>query len=161
MTMSNNKTQSGIQPPTAKPSIPDSYVDTMPCDPSLLAEIGRVTWAAARLHSGVRDAIDTHLGGSSMMPFTKTLGTAVRLLQKHAKENNHHEQVAWAEYIGMPAVNRRNAVVHGVTYTFVLGSVEEQAIGTLEEGNKLSRLLVPELRLVTRELIEASMALPK
>ncbi len=28
---------------------PESYVDSMPCDPDLLLELGRVTWAAARL----------------------------------------------------------------------------------------------------------------
>ena len=44
-------------------SLPDSYVDLMPSDPDLFVELGRVAWAAARLHFGVRDAINRHPGG--------------------------------------------------------------------------------------------------
>lgn len=48
-------------------SLPDSYVDLMPSDPDLFVELGRVAWAAARLHFGVRDAINRHPGGVPMV----------------------------------------------------------------------------------------------
>lgn len=65
---------------------PDHYVDTVPCDKEPLTELGRVSWAAARLHAGVRDAIDRHDGAASDEPFTKTLGQAVKMLETRARQ---------------------------------------------------------------------------
>lgn len=134
-------------------SIPESYVDSMPSDPTLLAELGRVTWAAARLHAGVRDAINKHGGSSSMQPFERTLGQAIGDLKKLAASNGRTDQVTWADDVGQPACRRRNDVIHAVTYTAPGGT---QAIAPVD-GN---RLLVPDLREVSRLLIEAHTHLP-
>lgn len=135
---------------------PDSYVDTMPCDHELLTDLGRVTWAAARLHAGVRDAINHHDGSSSDEPFTKTLGQAVRALEERAEKMDRADQLDWVRRIGRPAVKRRNAVAHAVTYTANDG---RQAIGTVDHSAP-GRFLRLELREVTLHLIHASMTLP-
>src|SRR5690606_7947639 len=98
-------------------SIPDSYVDSMPCDPDLLVELGRVTWAAARLHASVRDSINRHSGSSSMAPFELTLGRAIADLEQLATQNGRADQTDWVRDFGRPACRRRNAVIHAVTYT--------------------------------------------
>lgn len=128
----------------------------MPSDPDLLLEIGRVTWAAARLHSGVRDAINHHHGAPSDKPFELTLGRAIADLETLAKNGDRPDQVAWVTEFGRPAVRRRNAVVHAVTFTAEDG---KQAIGTVDNSTP-GRFLAPDLRDVTRELIMASMKLP-
>ncbi|HEX8511309.1 MAG TPA: hypothetical protein VF635_17660 [Propionibacteriaceae bacterium] len=135
---------------------PESHVDSMPCDPDLLVELGRVTWAAARLHAGVRDAINQHQGQASDQPFTLTLGQAVSRLEEAAKLAGRADQVDWVSNLGRPAVRLRNTVVHAVTYTAVDG---KQAIGTVDHGPP-GRFLVDELRQVTLHLIHASMTLP-
>lgn len=137
--------------------IPDSYVDSMPCDEALLYELGRVNWAAARLHSGVRDAINRHRGAPSDIPFDKDLGTVLTELQGLAKTAGREDQAAWVVKYGRPAKELRNGVAHAVTYT---AEDDKQALmSTRQRGG--TRLLVPELREVTRQLIEASMRLPK
>lgn len=135
---------------------PDSYVDTMPCDPELLVELGRVTWAAARLHAGVRDAINRLNGLPSDEPFTKSLGQAVNALEHAARQAGRYDQVDWTATIGRPAVHRRNAVVHAVTYTAPDG---RQAIGTVDHSAP-GRFLRDDLREVSLHLIHASMTLP-
>lgn len=137
--------------------IPESYVDKMPCDESLLVELGRVTWAAARLHSGVRDAINRHRGTPSDVPFDKDLGTVLTELQGLAHNAGREDQVEWVVKCGRPAKDLRNATVHAVTYT---AEDDKQAImGAPKWGGE--RIQNPELREVTRRLIEASMALPE
>lgn len=137
--------------------IPESYVDSMPCDESLLVELGRVTWAAARLHSGVRDAINHHRGAPSDAPFDDTLGGALKDLKKLAARNHRNDQVEWVEKAGQPAVVLRNGVAHAVTYTAEDG--RQALMGTRDHGSL--RFQIPELREVTRRLIEASMSLPE
>ncbi|MBB2988522.1 hypothetical protein FHW15_003705 [Terracoccus luteus] len=138
------------------PLPPDSYVDSMPCDDTLLTELGRVTWAAARLHAGVRDAINRHNGQPSDEPFTQTLGQAVATLETQAKNEGRDDQVEWVTQIGRPAVRLRNAVTHAVTYTAKDG---RQAIGTVDHSSP-GRFLREDLRDVTLYLIHASMTLP-
>lgn len=110
--------------------LPDSYVDHMPCYPDLLELLGRVTWAAIRLHHGVRDAINAHQGTVSDDPFTPTLGKVVKDVCKLAQESGRHDQVQWVLEIGEPAVVRRNKVIHAVSFTAADG---KQALGSLDE----------------------------
>ncbi|QYD72957.1 hypothetical protein KZJ38_25085 [Paraburkholderia edwinii] len=137
-------------------SIPDSYADSMPSDPDLLVDLGRVAWAAARLHAGVRDSINKHNGSTSMAPFELTLGQAIADLEKLAKNNDRADQADWVRDFGRPASRLRNAVIHAVTFTAPDG---KQAIGTVDRTPP-GRFLVPDLRAVTLALIEASMKLP-
>ncbi|WP_322083905.1 hypothetical protein [Burkholderia sp. BCC1972] len=137
-------------------SIPDSYADSMPSDPDLLVDLGRVAWAAARLHAGVRDSINKHSGSTSMAPFELTLGRAIAGLEKLAKSNGRADQVDWVRDFGRPASRLRNAVIHAVTFT---APDDKQAIGTVD-GTPPGRFLAPELRAVTLALIGASMNLP-
>ncbi|WP_281964838.1 hypothetical protein [Serinicoccus marinus] len=95
----------------------ETYVDTMPCDQDLLLELGRVQWAAARLHAGVRDAINRHDGQPSDKPFEQTLGQAVSQLEERAGAAGRSDQLDWVKNIGRPAVKRRNLVTHAATYT--------------------------------------------
>ncbi|MGH3474347.1 MAG: hypothetical protein ACRDOT_05460 [Aeromicrobium sp.] len=139
------------------PLLPKSYVDSMPCDPGLLVELGRVTWAAARLHAGVRDAINALDAESSDEPFGWTLGEAVRQLDKRAQERGLIEVTEWVSTIGRPAVKRRNAVVHAVTYTAKDG---RQAIGTADHSPP-GRFMNAGLRQVSGSLIHASKTLPR
>lgn len=136
---------------------PASYVDSMPADGDLFVELGRVTWAAARLHAGVRDAINHHRGAASDEPFTRTLGQAVTALEQLARAAGRADQVDWVASVGRPAVKRRNAVVHAVTYT---ASDGRQAIGTVDHSAP-RRFLAPDLRQVTLHLIHSSMTLPR
>ena len=137
-------------------SIPDSYVDSMPSDPDLLADLGRVAWAAARLHAGVRDSINRHSGSTSMEPFDRTLGGAIADLERLATKNGRADQLDWVRDFGRPTSRLRNAVIHAVTFTSPDG---KQAIGTVD-GSAPGRFLLPDLRAVTLALIEASMKLP-
>ncbi|MDH0739912.1 MULTISPECIES: hypothetical protein [Achromobacter] len=137
-------------------SIPDSYVDSMPSDPDLLVELGRVAWAAARLHAGVRDSINRHGGSSSMAPFGLTLGQAIAHLEQLATQNGRADQTDWVRDFGRPASRRRNAVIHAVTYT---APDRKQAIQTVDRTAP-GRFLSPDLRAVTLSLIEANMKLP-
>jgi hypothetical protein len=136
---------------------PESYVDSMPCDPELLVELGRVTWAAARLHAGVRDAMNGIDGESSDEPFGWTLGDAVGRLEQRAQRLGLADVTDWVTNIGRPAVKRRNAVVHAVTYT---ARDSKQAIGTADHSPP-GRFLNGELRQVSLSLIHASMTLPR
>jgi DNA polymerase III epsilon subunit-like protein len=135
---------------------PESYVDSMPADGDLLVELGRVTWAAARLHAGVRDAINRHHGAASDAPFTKTLGQAVTTLEQLARSAGRTDQLDWVALVGRQSVKRRNAVIHAVTYT---ASDGKQAMGTVDHSRP-GRFLAPDLREVTLHLIHASMTLP-
>lgn len=137
--------------------LPDSYVETMPCDPDLLVSLGRVTWASARLHAGVRDAINVHNGTPSDAPFTLTLGQAVAQLETLARSAGRLDQVGWVQDIGRPAVKRRNAVAHAVTFT---ASDGRQAIGTMDHSSP-GRFQDADLREVVLTLVHASMALPR
>lgn len=135
---------------------PDHYVDTVPCDKEPLTELGRVSWAAARLHAGVRDAIDRHDGAASDEPFTKTLGQAVKMLEVRAPQASRVDQVEWVTSNGRPAVRMRNRVVHAVTYTAPDG---RQSIGTLDHWPS-GRFLSDESLASTLHLVHASMTLP-
>ena len=128
----------------------------MPSDPELLVELGRVAWAAARLHSGVRDAINRHHGTPSDKPFEATLGQAIAELEMLARARDRPDQLTWVSQTGRSASRRRNAVIHAVTFTAQDG---KQAIGTLDHSPP-DRFLASDLRDVTRALIAASMTLP-
>lgn len=84
-------------------SLPDTYAESMPADPDLLVELGRVAWAAVRLHADVRDAINRHRRSTSMAPFGLTLGQAIGELNQLAKNNGRADQCEWVEKVGKPA----------------------------------------------------------
>lgn len=136
---------------------PESYVDSMPCDPDLLEELGRVVWAAARLHFGIRDAINRLEGESSDAPFAKTLGGALSQLTQGAEAAGRQDLVEWAEAIGRPAKDKRDGVLHAVTFT---AADDRQAIGAFDSEKGPRRYGVTELREVSRQLIHASRTLP-
>jgi hypothetical protein len=134
----------------------DSEVDLMPTDPDLLAEIGRVTWAAARLHHAVRDAIGRHQGAATDAPFEETLGGAIAQLERLAVAGGRTDQAQWVTAVGRPATARRNGVVHAITATID----DKQALIT-PDGSAPGRFLVPELRDVTLALVRAHQDLPQ
>lgn len=134
--------------------LPESYVDTMPCDPDVLTELGRVTWAAARLHAGVRDLINHLDGAPSDHPFGLTLGLAISELETCARAHGRQDVVDWVRDVGRPAKDLRNTVVHAVTYTADDG---KQAIQRLDTHTRFQNT---ELRAVTLRLVAASMTLP-
>jgi hypothetical protein len=134
----------------------DSEVDLMPTDPDLLAEIGRVTWAAARLHHGVRDAIGRHEGTATNAPFKTTLGGAIKQLERLATAAGRTDQMQWITALGRPATARRNGVVHAITAT-----VEDKQALITPDGSAPERFLVPELRDVTLALVKAHQGLPQ
>lgn len=136
--------------------LPMSYVDSMPCDSTLLVELGRVNWAAARLHSTVRDAINTVNGEPSDRPFHKTLGQAISELETKAIKLNASELVEWVNTYARPANELRNSVIHAVTYTAQDGV--QALMTTAKHGGK--RLSNPGLREISRFLIEASTRFP-
>src|SRR5699024_12340696 len=138
---------------STSPETPESYVDSMPSDPDLLVELGRVVWAAARLQSGIRDAINQHNGVPSDEPFGKTLGGVLRELEGLAAKAGRKDQVEWVEKVGRPARDRRDGVLHAVTCT---ASDDLQAIGSCSSEKGPQRYSIPELREVTRRLIHAS-----
>ncbi|WP_152424165.1 hypothetical protein [Leucobacter sp. UCD-THU] len=136
----------------------ESYVDSMPCDPDLLEELGRVVWAAARLHFGIRDAINRIVGESSDAPFGTTLGGALSQLTGEAKTAGRLDIIEWVETIGRPAKNKRDGVLHAVTFT---AEDNQQAIGAPSSEKGPHRYGVAELREVSYQLIHASRTLPR
>ncbi|QZQ53806.1 hypothetical protein KZI27_10535 [Curtobacterium sp. TC1] len=140
----------------SEPSLPPDIAE-MPSDKALLADIGRVAWAAARLHAAVRDVINSHVGAASDAPSKKTLGGAIADLEKLATAAGRADQVDWVVNTGRPASRKRNAVVHAVTY---MANDGKQALGTVDHSVP-RRFLAPELQDVTRALVDASRALPR
>lgn len=136
--------------------LPQSYVDSMPCDTEMLLELGRVNWAAARLHFTVRDALNSLNNRPSDEPFNQTLGGALKTLKNRALDKNHPEISEWVDSYGSPAKKHRNSVVHAITYTAEDG--KQALMATERYGSK--RLQNPELREVTRFLIEAAVRFP-
>lgn len=115
-----------------------------------------MNWAAARLHFTVRDALNSLNNHPSNKPFDQTLGGALTTLKNQALDKNHPEIAEWVDSYGYPANKHRNSVVHAITYTAEDG---KQALMTTEKyGSK--RLQNPELREVTRFLIEAAVRFP-
>ncbi len=94
---------------------------TIPCDPKLLAPLGRVTWAAQRLQASVWDAINTLDGTPSDEPFGVALGVVINELRtkalSKAAEPDRTALVNWCDTDGQEATERRNGVLHAVTYT--------------------------------------------
>lgn len=129
----------------------------MPTDPDLLEDLGRVVWAAARLHAGVRDSLNKHDGQPSDLPFSDTLGGAIAGLKSRAEKADRVDQLGWVQTFGEPARDMRNSVLHAVTYTAEDGV---QAIRS-SHGPSYSRFLVPDLRAVTLALINAHTTLPR
>lgn len=115
-----------------------------------------MAWAAARLHFGVRDAINRHQGVASNKPFEGTLGSAIAELERLATRQGRSDQVSWVQVAGRPAARRRNAVIHAITYAAPDG---KQALKTVDDSAP-GRFLAPDLRAVSLALIQASTDLP-
>lgn len=119
----------------------------MPVDEELLAPLGRTTWAAIRLHGGVRDALNHLEPGRGDLSWAKTLRKAISWLtesaDKVAAEPDRDALHEWADAHGRPAVERRNEVAHAITYT-------------AEDGRQAHRSRVTSRRLLTPEVLEVA-----
>lgn len=133
---------------------------SIPCDGQLLPALGRVTWAAIRLHHGVRDALGQIFAPSDEY-FDATLGAAVRNLRRVADqrlaEPDRTALIQWCDQVGTPAVEQRNGVLHAIAYTDPDG---RQALRGSNSGRPM-RYLEPELLTVAGILDLASLALPR
>lgn len=97
-----------------------AYALSLPVDEHLLEPLGRVAWAAIRLHHGIRDALNHINGAPSDRPFDLTLGPAVTKLRNSANRLVPADRDAlhdWATRHADPAVEARNGVLHAITYT--------------------------------------------
>lgn len=123
------------------------YSLLMPVGEDLLAPLGRTTWAAIRLHSGVRDALNHLEPGRGDLSWAKTLGTAISWLiesaDKAAAEVDRDALHAWADAHGRPAVERRNEVAHAISYT-------------AEDGRQALCSRITSRRLLTSDLLEVA-----
>lgn len=140
------------------PETPISRALSIPCDEELLSALGRVTWAAIRLHHGVRDALG-HILGPSDSYFDGTLGSAVSRLQDAAarvREPDRTALIEWCQHVGRPAAEQRNGVLHAIAYTDSDGRQALQGSTPVRPR----RYLEPELLTVAGELDLASLALP-
>ena len=135
------------------------YSTGIPVDEELLAPLGLVTWAAARLHSGVRDSLGLDFGdGLSDEPFNDTLGTVIRKLVNDAASAGEPwatEVADWAEQYGWPACKERDSIVHAVAHTAADG---KQAIMRPRRHGG-GRLLTPDLEHAAGHLTLASVRL--
>jgi len=131
----------------------------MACDQTLLADLGRVVWAAARLHAVVRDSLNAIEGVPSDGPFIDhTLGQAISQLEQRARRlppPARSEVITWCQTVGRLAKNARDQVMHAITYTDPDG---RQALMT-NDHSPPGRFLVPELRQVAGRLVHASTTL--
>lgn len=97
------------------------YAATVPVDEALLAPLGRMTWAAIRLHHAIRDVLGLYLtGGLSDRPFDDTLGGAITELERKARSAGEPWGSAitqWSQMYGRPAQGLRDRITHAVAYT--------------------------------------------
>jgi hypothetical protein len=131
---------------------------SIPGDQELLPALGRVTWAAIRLHHGVRDALG-HIFEPSDEYFEGTLGGAVSRLQDAAQrvaEPHRTELIGWCETVGRPAAKKRNGVMHSIAYTDAHGRQALRGTGP----DRPDRYLEADLLTIAGELDLASLALP-
>lgn len=139
-------------------SDPITRAEDIPCDEELLPALGRVTWAAIRLHHGVRDALG-HILGASDSYFDGTLGQVISRLEDAANKVGEPDRSAlidWCKQVGRPVVEQRNGVLHAIVYTDPDG---RQALRG-SNADRPSRYLQPELLTVAGSLDLASLALP-
>lgn len=131
--------------------------DNMPCDELLLEDLGRVQWAAARLHHGVRDRHGKLLGELSDKLFNTTLGGAIKSLRNEAASLGQIDIVEWCDDIGTPATEARNGVVHSIVFT---ADDRKQAIRG-STPTRPERYLSDTILDVADQLVEASRSLPE
>lgn len=130
------------------------YAAAMPCDEAMLPHLGRVVWAATRLHAGLREAVEGLAGADLAGPLPKTLGEAVGQLERCARslaEPQRTRVLEWCRGVARPAVRARNHVLHAVAYTEADG---QQAIMT-NDGSAPGRYSTPELLRIAGQLEHA------
>jgi hypothetical protein len=135
----------------------ESYVTGMPLDDTLLEDLGRLNWAAARLHHAIRDAINEIDGAPSDDPFADwSLGKALGELNRRAEVLGTDEGRRLSQWCRQTrgAVQGRNGIVHAVAYTDKDGA---QALRTLSGAG---RVTVHLLRVVTGMLVHAASTMP-
>lgn len=136
-----------------------AYVDRMPADEDLLAPVGRVAWAAASLHHAIRDALNVVGGQPSDEPWEDTLGRSLSQLREKASALGTHEGRLldqWCRRDARPAVQARNAVLHGVVYTAEDGHPALRRI----DGVEPVRWSTETLLTVCGQLVYASTTMP-
>lgn len=97
------------------------YAANVPADETLLEPLGRMTWAAIRLHHTIRDTLGLYLtGGLSNKPFDDTLGGVIQDLESKAASAGEPWAAAvahWSQSYGRPAQRLRDRITHAVAYT--------------------------------------------
>lgn len=137
----------------------ESFVERMPLDQTLLEDLGRLSWATARLHHVIRDAISQIEGASSDDPFSDwSLGQALGELNRRAEALGTREGRRLSQWCRQTrgAVQGRNGIVHAVAYTDDAGA---QALRTTAGAGR-ARVTVQLLRVVTGKLLHAASTMP-
>ena len=136
-------------------------VARMPIDPDLLVPLGKVMWAAIRLHAGLRDSINAVENGPSDEPFDQTLGQAIDRLERgvgvRMAEPARTLLLDWITDVARPASQERNGVAHAVAITAEDGKQVLKGRGR----NRPVRYLGPELQTVAADLIRADISRPR
>lgn len=136
------------------------YSQHIPVDRDLLEPLGLVLWAAARLHSSIRDTLGLDLGdGLSDKPFDDTLGSVITQLKKRAYSKGtpwSTEIEGWADKYAVPARTMRDQVIHGVPHTARDG---RQALSTPRRHGGPRRLTKDDLQITAGYLVLASVRL--
>jgi hypothetical protein len=131
----------------------------IPVDHELLDPLGRVEWAAIRLHHGIRDAINQLNGRASDKPFDLTLGMAVTKLENKVRAQpagpERDALLAWCADAARSAVNARDRVIHAVAYTAPDG---KQAL--MDSEGQRERFTADRLLEVAGQLAAASRTQP-
>ncbi len=136
----------------------ESFAARIPVDETLLAPMGLMTWAAIRLHHGIRDTIGLLDGALSNAPFDNTLGGAIVELEKKAESAGKPwsaEIREWASTYGRPAAALRDRITHAVAFTAADGT--HALITSLNRRHKVRERVTKELLVqATGSLVLAS-----
>ncbi len=136
--------------------MPKIVVGRVHGEASLLADLGRAQWAAARLHHVVRDRHSQLDGRRDNDLFGETLGSAIAALRAMAESTDRPEFVRWCDEIGRPANERRNGLVHSIAFT---ASDREQALRG-STPTRPPRYTSNEILDVADELVAANRSIP-
>ena len=133
----------------------------MACDEDLLADLGRVAWAAAHLHAAVRDAVTAIPAAGTGPGFSeRTLSLALAELEHRSRQLSpaaRKQVLSWSHTVGRPAKNGRDQVLHAVTATTPDGSPALMATDPSGPGP----FTVADLQEVTGQLLHATLTLPR
>jgi len=133
--------------------------NSIPLDPTLLESLGKVQWAAIRLHHAVRDTINKIESRPQDTALDITLGQCIAELKKEAKKLSAHDQKRieeWCENLGIMARNERNSVTHALAATI---DGEQALIRDKRSDDPYKRLSIKDLEVVAGILDDAFLEL--